>query len=136
VDNVNPSNSTINCGHIIDAVLDRLTGKNSKATAPNKRDGSFGDIGKRHGTKLKWGKNFDQAFDAVKKGGNGTTAIVGIKYKSGASHVVVMTNRKGKVQILEAQDWGKGNPKEVITTPKRAKERYGKDSEVGYGIVP
>lgn len=136
---VNPSNSTINCGNIVDAAISRLKGTDPTATAPNKRDGSFQAIEKRHGTTLKWGSSFRDAFDAVKAGGDGTTAIVGIVYSGGSvSHVVVMTNRNGKVGILEGQDWGAGNPKEVITTDDRANARYNSDggSNIGWGILP
>lgn len=135
-DSVNPSNSVVNCGNIIDAVIDRLNGNNPDATAPAEQDGSFAEIGNRHGTNIEWGHSFDDAFDAVEQGGDGTTAIVGINYGNGSSHVVVMTNRGGNVEIIEGQDWGGGNPKEVITTPERAKERYGAGSDVGYGILP
>ncbi len=135
---VNPSNSVINCGNIIDAFIDRLTGANPNATAPDETDGTFDEIEKRHNTKLQWHKSFKDAFDAVKAGGNGTIAIVGIQYSGGTvSHVVVMENAHGHPVILEGQDWGKGDPKEIITNTDRANARYNSDggSDIGYGIV-
>jgi uncharacterized Zn-binding protein involved in type VI secretion len=135
---VNPLGSVINCGNIIDAVIDRFTGKDPSAVAPDKQDGTFEEIEKRHGTKIQWGHNFQDAFNAVRKGGDGTIAILGIQYSDpNTSHVVVMTNDHGNVGIVEAQDWGKGNPPEVITDPARANQRYNSDggSDVGIGMV-
>ena len=136
---VNPKESNINCGHIVDAVIARLKGTDPDAVAPAEQDGSFDAIGARHGTEVKWGKTFEQAFDEVNSGPEGTTAIVGILYGGGtASHVVVMTKQDGKATIIEAQDWGAGNPREAITTPERANERYNADgkSNVGVGVLP
>ena len=137
---VNPSNGTENCGNIIDAVVARLNGTSPNAVAPNSQDGSLHDIEKRFNTQLSWGQTLQDAFDAVKAGGNGTTAIVGIVYSGPkpSSHVLVMTNDNGTVGILEAQDWGSGNPKEVITSPEVANKRYSPDggSNIGYGILP
>jgi uncharacterized Zn-binding protein involved in type VI secretion len=135
---VNPTDSVINCGNIIDAFISRLTGADPNATAPNQMDGTFDEIEQRHNVKLQWNKNFNDAFDAVKAGGNGTIAIVGIDYSGGtASHVVVMANAHGQPVILEGQNWGPGNPKETITSPDRANARYNSDggSNIGYGIV-
>ena len=47
------------------------------------------------------------------------------------SHVVIMTNVNGTVGIIEGQGGGT-----VVTTPEAAKAKYGKDSNVGIGIVP
>ncbi|HYC57703.1 MAG TPA: toxin glutamine deamidase domain-containing protein [Candidatus Binatia bacterium] len=138
VDGVNPANSGVNCGHIIDAAIGRLKGTNPTATAPAQQDGSFADIERRHGTKLKWNSSFADAYKAVQAGGDGTMAIVGIQYSNKTSaHVVVMANRGGTVAILEGQDWGAGNPKEVITTANRANARYNGDggSNIGWGLV-
>ncbi len=139
VKGVNPSNSVLNCGNIVDADIDRLSGKNPNAVAPDTQDGTFEEIERRHNTKLVWDKNFQDAFSDVQNGGNGTTAIVGIIYPGGtASHIVVMNNDQGQVGIIEGQDWGPGNPKEVITDAARANARYnaGGGSNIGYGIVP
>lgn len=137
--NVNPSNSVLNCGNIVDADIARLSGKNPSAVAPDKQDGTFDQIEQRHNTKLTWHKSFQEAFTDVRKGGNGTTAIVGIVYpNAAASHVVVMSNDQGAVGIIEGQDWGAGNPKEVITSAAEANARYNATggSNIGYGLVP
>ncbi|SIN91582.1 PAAR domain-containing protein [Vannielia litorea] len=135
---VNPSGSVVNCGNSIDAVLDRLDGTDPNAVAPATRDGLFSDIEARHGTTLGWNSSFQDAFDAVQAGGPGTRAIVGIRYSGGGSHVVVMANDGGTVGIVESQDWGPGNRREVITDAGRANTRYNGDggSNVGWGIVP
>lgn len=133
---VNPGKGNVNCGNIIDAVHDRLTGKNPKAAAPLAQDGSFPQIEARFGTNFQWGQSFDDAFKAVRQGGDGTNAVVGIVYPNGNSHVVIMTNRGGVVGIVEGQDWGKGMPAEVITSPRHAKARYGSGSNVGVGVIP
>lgn len=134
---VNTVGSTINCGFIIDAVRSRLTGSDPNASAPNQQDGSFSDIEGRFNTKINWNQSFQSAFDAVRNGGNGTTAIIGVQYSGGGAHVLVMTNRNGTVAIMEGQDWGTGNPREVITNPARADQRYNSDgaSNIGWGIV-
>jgi Papain fold toxin 1, glutamine deamidase len=134
---VNPAGSTVNCGNIIDAAIDRFTGTNPNATAPAGMDGSFSDIEARHHTTINWNSSFSNAFDAVRNGGDGTIAIVGIQYSGGGSHVVVMTNNHGTVGIIEGQDWGAGNPREVTTDPNHANSRYNADggSNVGFGIV-
>jgi len=135
---VNPTNSVINCGNIIDAVIDRLTGANPNAVAPAGGDGTFPQIAARHNMTMTWGHTFQDAFDTVKAKGDGTIAIVGIAYSGGtASHVVTMANDHGHVLIFEGQNWGAGNPQEIITSPARANQRYNSDggSNVGYGIV-
>ena len=50
----------------------------------------------------------------------------------------MMANQNGTVGIVEGQDWGAGNPREVITTPARANQRYNSDggSNIGWGLVP
>jgi uncharacterized Zn-binding protein involved in type VI secretion len=139
VEGVNPSNSVVNCGNIIDAVVSRLNGSDPNAVSPANGDGSFTDIEQRFNTKISWGQGFQNAFDAVKAGGDKTTAIIGIIYPGGtSSHVLVMTNDNGTVGILEAQNWGGDNPKEVITNAAEANSRYNGDggSNIGYGILP
>jgi uncharacterized Zn-binding protein involved in type VI secretion len=132
---VNPANSVVNCGNIIDAVIARLDGSNASATAPAGRDGSFNQIGARHGTTINWGNSLDDAFDQVRAGGHGTTAIVGIIYPSGSSHVVTMTNHYGTPVVIEGQNWGPGQPAEAITSPAAAQARYG-PADVGIGVLP
>lgn len=135
---VNPSGSVVNCGNIIDAAAARLSGADPKAVAPAGQDGSFTDIEGRFNTSLTWGSDFNTAFDAVRDGGDGTMAIVGIGYSGGtASHVVLLANDHGTVGIVEGQNWGPGNPPEVITDVARANTRYNSDggSNIGWGLV-
>jgi len=49
----------------------------------------------------------------------------------------VLANKGGEVAIVEGQHWDNNNPREAITTPERANQRYNPDggSDVGYGIV-
>jgi uncharacterized Zn-binding protein involved in type VI secretion len=135
---VNPKNGQNNCGHIIDAANDRLTGKNPNAVAPDEQDGSFSDIEKRFNTKIDYHKTFQQAYDAVKQGGNGTSAIIAVIYSNNNSHVILMNNDNGTVGILEGQNWNASNPSGVITDVSAADSRYNGDgkSNVGYGIIP
>jgi uncharacterized Zn-binding protein involved in type VI secretion len=136
---VNPNRSTINCGFIIDAVVDRLEGSDPNATAPTGQDGSWSDIESRHGMNFNWNSSFQAAYNAVQAGGDGTTALVGIVYSSGtASHIVTLTNQDGQVGIIEGQDWGAGQPPEVITNVGDANNRYNSDggSNIGWGIIP
>ncbi len=136
---VNPANSTINCDNIIDAAAARLNGSDPDAAAPAGQDGTFPQIEQRFGTTLTWGSDFQSAFDAVRAGGDGTMAVVGIGYSGGrGSHVVLLANDGGSVGIVEGQDWGAGNPPEAITDVNRANTRYNSDggSNIGWGIVP
>ncbi|MEL7466872.1 MAG: toxin glutamine deamidase domain-containing protein [Pseudomonadota bacterium] len=121
---VNPENGNVNCGKIIDAVLDRLTGRNSDAVAPRGRNGSWADIEARHNTQFRE-SSFDDAFREVQNGGDGTKALVGIHYPDGDCHVVVLTNNKGSVGIVEGQGGGA-----VHTHPDSAKAVYGHESRV------
>lgn len=123
--NVNPGNGTVNCGKIIDAVLDRLTGRNADAVAPTGRNGAWNAIEARHGTAFQE-SSFDKAFREVSKGGDGTKALLGIHYaNSNASHVVVITNNKGAVGIVEGQGGGA-----VFSSADAAKAKYGAGSRV------
>src|SRR5687767_2579461 len=93
---VNPKAGTVNCGWNIDAVLDRFTGDDANATSSTDMDGTWDEIEQRHNTTFQWGGSFQDAFDAVEKGGPGTAAIVGIGYSGGTtSHVVAMVNQNG-----------------------------------------
>jgi len=132
---VNPSASVINCGFIIDAAIDRIFGTNPASVAPAGQDGTFTQIGARHGSPLQWGNTLDGAFDAVRSGGPGTTAIVGIDYGNGSSHVVVMTNHYGTPVIVEGQNWGAGQPAEAISRPADAATRYS-PHDVGIAVLP
>jgi hypothetical protein len=48
-----------------------------------------------------------------------------------------MVNQNGTVAIIEGQDWGNEDPREVIDDPARANERYNSDggSSIGWGLV-
>ncbi len=115
------------------------TPSSADAAAPAGQDGTFPQIEQRFGTTLTWGSDFQSAFDAVRAGGDGTMAVVGIGYSGGrGSHVVLLANDGGSVGIVEGQDWGAGNPPEAITDVNRANTRYNSDggSNIGWGIVP
>jgi hypothetical protein len=134
---INPKAGTVNCGWNIDAVIARFTGADANATSPTDMDGSWDEIEQRHNTTFSWGGSFQDAFDAVQNGGPGTAAIVGIGYGGGGAHVVAMVNQNGTVAIVEGQDWGNSDPREVITDSNRANERYNDDgaSTIGWGLV-
>jgi len=132
---INPLTSVINCGFNVDSAIARIYGTNSSATSPGGRDGSFPQIGARHGTVINWGNTLNDAFAAVRAGGPGTTAVVGIDYGNGSSHVVAMTNHYGTPVIIEGQNWGPGQPAEVITDPAAAQARYS-PADVGIGVLP
>jgi uncharacterized Zn-binding protein involved in type VI secretion len=132
---INPLTSVINCGFNVDSAIARIYGTNSGATSPGGRDGSFPQIGARHGTVINWGNTLNDAFAAVRAGGPGTTAVVGIDYGNGSSHVVAMTNHYGTPVIIEGQNWGPGQPAEVITDPAAAQARYS-PADVGIGVLP
>ena len=132
---INPLGSVINCGFNVDSAIARLYAANAAATSPNNRDGTFNQIGARHGTAITWGHSLNDAFDAVRAGGTGTTAIVGIDYGNGNSHVVVMTNHYGTPVIIEGQNWGAGQPAGAITDPAVAQARYN-PADVGIGVLP
>ncbi len=130
---VNPDNGNINCGKIIDAVIDRLKNPDSKAVADTEPNGSFSEIETRHNTTITWGKSFQDIFQDVKNGGNGTTGIIGVIYGNNtSSHVIVITNKNGVVGIIEGQLGGK-----VITSPEKADKLYNSDgkSRMGLGIT-
>ena len=132
---INPLGSVVNCGFNVDAAIVRLFGSNHNATAPAGIDGTFPQIAARHGTAMAWGHTLNDAFDAVRNGGPGTSAIVGIDYGNGNSHVVVMTNHYGTPVIIEGQNWGAGQPAEAITDPGAAQARY-TPADVGIAVLP
>lgn len=134
---INPKAGTVNCGWNIDAVLARFTGSDPNATSPTAMDGSWGEIQTRHDMTFTWGSSVQAAFDAVAAGGPGTTALIGIGYGGGGAHIVAVVNNNGTVAIVEGQDWGNENPREVITDVARANERYNGDgkSNIGWGLV-
>lgn len=134
---INPRAGTVNCGWNIDAVLARFTGSDPNATSPTDMDGSWSEIEQRHNTTFTWGSSIQAAFDAVAAGGPGTAALVGIGYSGGGAHIVAVVNNNGTVAIVEGQDWGNDNPREVITDVGRANDRYNGDggSDIGWGLV-
>ena len=132
---INLSRSTINCGFNVDAAIDRIYKRNVNAVSPANQDGSFPQIGARHATEIKWGHTLNDAVSAVRTGGRGTTAIVGIDYGDGSSHVVVMTNHYGTPVIVEGQDWGPGQGAEAIVDPGLSAARYS-PHDVGIGVLP
>ncbi|WP_244593111.1 phage portal protein [Rhodoblastus acidophilus] len=106
---VNPKNDQQNCGFVIDAVAARLRGTDRSAVAQSGREGAWDEIESRFNMKITWGQKIDDAYSQVKQAGDGALAIVGIRYPDGAgAHVVVIGNDRGKVGIVEAQDWGNG----------------------------
>jgi hypothetical protein len=46
-----------------------------------------------------------------------------------------MTNHYGTPVIIEGQNWGPGQPAEVITDPAAAQARYA-PADVGIGVLP
>ena len=49
--------------------------------------------------------------------------------------MVVVTNHYGVPALVEGQDWGSGQPAEVITDPDVAQARYS-PADVGIGVLP
>lgn len=115
---INPLNGTINCGNNLHAAIARLDGSDPNATSTAAQNGSWTQIENQHNTTIAWGQNMDQAYDQVRAGGHGTTAVVGIKYpNTTASHVVPMTNHYGVPVIIEGQGGGA-----VYTTAAQANQ--------------
>jgi hypothetical protein len=135
---VNQSGSAVNCGTIADVVVARLRGTDPDAVASPTLGGSFQDIETRFNTKLQWDKSFEEAFSAVKAGGDGTQGIIGVIYPRGGSHVVAIANDRGKVGIVEGQNCCPDRSAGVSDSPAAADARYNPDGEskIGYGIIP
>lgn len=128
---INPLGGGMNCGFLVDAAIARVYGTNPTATAPIAQDGSFPAIGTRHGTTIVWGHTMKDAFDTVRAGGRGTTAIVGIDYGGGqVPHVVAVTNHYGTPVLIEGQGGGA-----TITDANTAQTRYA-PADVGIGVLP
>ena len=101
-------------------------------------DGSWSEIEQRHNMTFSWGSSFQDAFDAVQNGGPGTAAIMGIGYGGGGARTWWRwSTRTAPSAIVEGQDWGNSDPREVITDSNRANERYNGDgaSNIGWGLV-
>ena len=130
---VNPTNDGKNCVYIVYAVVARLRGIDPKAVAPAGAYRFDSDkINKLFKIKFQSG-DFNEIFDRVIRGGDGTIAIVRIMFPNGTGHVVVIANFKGQVGIIEAQD-----PKQLITSPEDADAYCNArgDNSISYGIVP
>ena len=136
---VNPSNGQENCTHITEALVARFHGIDATAIAPDAPARGLEELEASHNTSVEFGKNFQEAFQVVRDGGEGTIAIVVILPNDGGiGHVVTMINRDGTPTIVEGQNWGPGRPAEIITSLARAERRYGNeiDNMIGIGIVP
>jgi hypothetical protein len=132
---INPSASVMNCGFNVDAAIARLYGTDSGATSPPGQDGTFTQIETRHCANMTWGHNLNDAFSTVRDGGPGTTAIVGIDYGNGSSHVVAMANYYGTPIIIEGQNWEPGQGAGVLSDPAAAEARYS-PVDVGIAVLP
>jgi hypothetical protein len=141
----NPTNSKINCGYIDGAVINRLRGVDDYAVAIDKDYGTNIDLGNEFSTNFIKNQSFEAAFEAVKKGGDQTIAIINILppapkkgQKQGVGHTVVIANNHGTVGIIEGQNWGARFPSGVITNSEDANTRYNPNGEmqIEYGIIP
>jgi hypothetical protein len=136
VKEVNPSHGDKNCADIVDVVIARLTGINPDAMARNINGANLESFESRYN--IKYGTAFANIFDRVRKGGEGTIAVIVVTTPDRRSaHTIVIANYKGQVGIIEGQDWGTRGPAKVITSPREANERYNWDGRhlIGYGIV-
>jgi uncharacterized Zn-binding protein involved in type VI secretion len=128
---INPLGGTLNCGWLVSAAIARIYGTNPTATAVFPQDGSWTQIGNRHGTTVVWGHTMKDAFQTVRNGGRGTTAIVGIDYGAGKiPHVVAVTNHYGTPVLIEGQNGGS-----VVTDETTAQNNYA-PVNVGIGVLP
>lgn len=125
VQDVNPSGNTLNCGHTIDAVIHRLSGRNPTAVSHDiGMGGSFEEIATRHGTFFTWNHSLDAIYDIMQSGGYGAIGLVGIIWPANSSHIVAMGNVDGVVGICEGQDWASQLPPEVVADTRKAVVRY------------
>ena len=135
---VNPTNSTVNCAQIVDAVIARLQGVNPTATAPASAPTvTPADVENHYHTTITWGQTFAGAFNQVQAGGDGTVAAVVIIYPGGTSgHIVTLANDRGTVGIVEGQNRGPGQGAGVITNPAVANTRYNPTGGNSIGVAP
>ena len=97
---VNPTNDGRNCVYIVYAVVARLRGIDPKAVAPAGAYRFDSDkINKLFKIKFQSG-DFNEIFDRVIRGGDGTIAIVRIMFPDRTGHVVVIANFKGQIGII------------------------------------
>jgi len=126
---VNPNNGTINCGHIIDAVDGRLSGRSpNQITLTMGDDGNWQDISRRFDASAFVNSSYEEAFEYVSQK-EGRRALLGIQHQGGGSHVVVLANNKGAVGIVEGQGGGS-----VFTSPQAARNAYPPNDKVMVAI--
>ena len=136
---INPNGGTTNCRGNADAVIDRIKGTNPKATTAGTQP-IGGLTAMKHApnaaTLANQNSSFKDAFDAVKKGGPGTTALVGIVRPNSPNHVIPLVNHNGTVAIVEGQSSSKGGAHAVFT-PEQAQIEYNKNgnNSIDYEIV-
>jgi uncharacterized Zn-binding protein involved in type VI secretion len=118
---VNPLGGGSNCGKIIDAVIERLKDPDSAAIAFPGLNGKWDEIESRHNTKFAQVNDFNMIFNEVSNDGDGATALIGISGTGSKAnaHVIVITNKNGKVVIIEGQGGGR-----VIDSPATAQSIY------------
>lgn len=140
---INSSNSVVNCGHIIDAVVAYLRGQGI-SSVPATGDGSWSQINARLGTNINFNNptNFNSIYQDLQNRGPGSMTLIGVAYAGGGSHVIVATNINGQVGIMEGQTWNAGQPNEqprgFITDPTLANNRYnsGGGSTIASSPIP
>ncbi len=140
---INSSDSVVNCGNIIDAAVAFLSGQGINPAAAG-RDGSFAAINNRMGTNINFNNptNFNAIYQDLQNRGPGSMTLVGVSYAGGGSHVVVAANVNGQVGIMEGQTWNPGQPNQqsrgFITGPAAANARYnaGGGSTIAASPIP
>jgi uncharacterized Zn-binding protein involved in type VI secretion len=120
---INADRGTINCGNIIDGVVDFLKGRGIKKVVTTE-DGSWEEIDGRLGTSTDFSNTttFDNVFSDLETRGPGSITLIGIIYNDAAdnAHVIVAANINGTVGVMEGQG-GSG----FITNAETANTAYG-----------
>jgi len=126
VNGVNPSDGKLNCFSIAQAAIARLTGDNPNAISGNENGFQLGEAQQSLGTKFITTDGVEGAYNFVKRGGDGTIAVMVIPapVSGGIGHIVTLYNDNGVVGFLEAQNQGKDQSAGVITDVNVAKQRY------------
>lgn len=135
---INPTNSVINCGNIIDSVIGLQRG-NAPLEASAGRDGVYAQINQRLGTNVDFSSptNLNTVFSQLQASGPGSMQVIGIDYgDGGGGHVVVAQNVNGTVGIMEGQNWGPGQESGFITDPAVANARYNPSGTTTYAASP
>lgn len=136
VRDMNPSGNTVNCGHSVDVVINRLRGTNPTAVSHNiGLAGTFEEIATRHGTVFTWGHSLDEIYHLIQSGGHGTIALLGIIWTSPSSHIVAIANVDGAVGVCEGQEWAMDMPPEVVADMAKAKSRYNPTGGETFGLA-